>query len=200
MFCPTHPKMEFQNLDIRPVFNSNASDYEDALYFYVKFDSDCSICLEYHTNPYILPCGHIFCMECINDSIMSEFKDACCVCRRCFRLKDLKKVVFFFKNTINDFILFKRIDHNKSNLTFFEYPHATEYNENENATRVKHFYQSADGQLYFLNSKQKYLTKNKPLYLAGHIKRIERFEGSNHNMPEYKHMKRYQTFYIVTLQ
>ena len=47
----------------------------------MKDELTCSICLEQFKDPtFVVPCGHIFCKTCLNDSIMSKESPLCPFC------------------------------------------------------------------------------------------------------------------------
>ena len=51
---------------------------------------DCNICLDHVNSPYtILPCGHIFCSECISVYLKMSHIQRCPVCKECYRLSEV---------------------------------------------------------------------------------------------------------------
>ncbi|XP_019613545.1 PREDICTED: tripartite motif-containing protein 3-like [Branchiostoma belcheri] len=47
-----------------------------------KEELSCSICLELFTRPKVLPCGHIFCQDCLHDLASRQLPLLCPICRR----------------------------------------------------------------------------------------------------------------------
>ncbi|XP_019613514.1 PREDICTED: tripartite motif-containing protein 3-like [Branchiostoma belcheri] len=47
-----------------------------------KEELSCSICLELFTRPKVLPCGHIFCQDCLQDHARRQLPLLCPICRR----------------------------------------------------------------------------------------------------------------------
>ncbi|XP_078660708.1 tripartite motif-containing protein 2-like [Branchiostoma floridae x Branchiostoma belcheri] len=47
-----------------------------------KEELSCSICLELFTRPKVLPCGHIFCQDCLQDLASRKLPLLCPICRR----------------------------------------------------------------------------------------------------------------------
>ncbi|XP_078581874.1 uncharacterized protein LOC144865180 [Branchiostoma floridae x Branchiostoma japonicum] len=52
----------------------------------IREELTCSICLELFTRPKVLPCGHTFCQDCLQDHASRRVPLQCPVCRRQVRL------------------------------------------------------------------------------------------------------------------
>ena len=173
-------------IDKRPVFKNKTIEkaFKNAEFFFTTYNSDCPICLEFFENPQILPCGHCFCHLCVTMTL--EFTKNCPLCSEFFWI--FKPVKFYFTETIKEFILLRRLKsndvNNKNAINFYTFPFALEYFEedikinnrydectyqNRGITKFDDFYQSHDGQLYFLDPKTTKSLTTKPEYIYSKI-------------------------------
>lgn len=229
-------------IDNRPVYREGEIDksFDNSLYFYSKFTNNCPICLSYHEQPCIIPCGHSFCTACLTRLI--EFSNTCPVC--CSFFWASKPVKFFFLEEISTGITFRRLTTQDVSsivgIEFFEYPYCCYYydridissnqlldppsntlsslpHENIDFTSLPNnisfpfllkktnpqcnfvFYQSADGQLYFLNPKTYRNYKYFPKYIFGQIKNVYAYKGGECKYPELQHIPHHYHIYIVTI-
>lgn len=175
-------------LDIRPVYKTKHIEraFKNTLYFFVKYTTDCPICLSFFNDPQVLPCGHCYCHTCILRSV--KYSKICPMCADFFWI--YKPAKFFFVEEIRDQVLLRRCCNasitNSQARDFFDQPHSLEYfqeiPESSTSGRIelvshdrKHqrnheFYQSDDGQLYFLDPKVVRSFKSKPEYIFCNIK------------------------------
>ncbi|KAL6121985.1 hypothetical protein NUSPORA_01007 [Nucleospora cyclopteri] len=191
-------------VDMRPVYEdlSKKPFFDEAAYFYVNFQSDCAICLEYQKDPYIIPCGHVFCNGCLETAKNNDFGNKCCICLQKYT-KNPKPVKFFFVTEIKTHILFKKVTTNAvlQSKSFFNTPFATSFvlKGNRIPNENYSFYQSADGQLYFLHPLQFKALESKPEYFYVKIKQLQETSGNENKFNEFKHVEKLQKFYIVTV-
>ena len=214
--------------DNRPVFKPGERErsFDNCLYFYVRFTSNCPICLSYHEIPHVIPCGHSFCQECLTN--LMKFSRNCPICNTFYWAS--KPAKFFFVEEIGSTIIFKRLTTREietgASPGFFEYPYCCYYFERseETASLAQNvevlpqtsiqkntngqgqekppnsvFYQSADGQLYFLNPK---ITRNYrllPEYIYGHVKRVYMCRSCECADFELGHIPPNQSIYIVDI-
>ncbi|KAI5149633.1 hypothetical protein ENBRE01_1406 [Enteropsectra breve] len=208
--------------DLRPVYKNKAVEksFDNSLYFFSKFTGDCPICIEYHSDPHILPCGHAFCKECLQQS--ASFSRNCPVCNAFYW--NWKPVQFFFTEEIKGDILLKRVEIKSITegtwSSFYEYPYSCVYYENSeedpvvfleekprpvkrtsglNESQIEYFYQSVDGQLYFLDANDYKRYKHMPEYIYGKIKSCV-FQAMNCSLfPYLSHIPHSYFIHIVTL-
>lgn len=173
-------------IDKRPVFkNKNIEKaFKNAEFFFTSYNSDCPICLEFFENPQILPCGHCFCHLCVTMAL--EFTKNCPLCAEFFWI--FKPVKFYFTEAIEEFILLRKVQSydvgNSKAINFYTFPFALEYFEedilinnkqseniciNKQHTRHNDFYQSNDGQLYFLDPEITKAMASKPEFIYSKI-------------------------------
>jgi zinc finger of C3HC4-type, RING len=118
-------------IDKRPVYKKNEKKhcFDSALYFYSKYIGDCPICISYHDEPYVIPCGHSFCLACLKRS--SEFSSTCPICLEYYWA--FKPARLFFLDEIQSEMTFKRLEtRNVLDLQseeFYDNPFACFYNE-----------------------------------------------------------------------
>lgn len=174
-------------LDIRPVYKTKYIEraFKNTLYFFVKYTNDCPICLSFFDDPQVLPCGHCYCHGCILRSM--KYNKTCPMCADFVWI--YKPAKFFFVDEIKDQVLLRRRSNasitNSQAQDFFDQPHSLEYFQDisEGCTgqiefmphdRRHHknheFYQSDDGQLYFLDPKVVRGFKSMPEYIFCSIK------------------------------
>lgn len=268
-------------IDNRPVYRDRETQksFDNSLYFYSKFISNCPICLFYQEDPCIIPCGHSFCKNCLLR--LTEFSSRCPVCDAFFWAS--RPVRFFFFEQITASITFRRLESAELDGTdergFFEYPYCYCYYDSGGGTaegapgaisgepskaggadvppakgpedalqrlaispgagaqdrpqavpRIAlcsvqgiacsksprpaasgtHglagktppsfvFYQSADGQLYFLHPRTYKNYKTFPEFIFGRIKEVHSCHGGEHRHPELQHVPHNYTINIVTI-
>lgn len=254
-------------IDNRPVYRNKdvPKSFDNSLYFYSRFHSNCPICISYHMDPCIIPCGHSFCSECLKK--LSEFSKNCPVCSAFYWAS--KPVRFFFLEEIKIELLFKRLNTqevaNAECLRFFDYPYSCHYYDsgteeqtteegssvdavqekqadavitngditlyplkaasqrenvmttdrlvisraqgswkkssgtNDGSAKNYTFYQSADGQLYFLNPKTYKKYKALPEFIFGKIKHIHHCQADEARHPEFSHVPSNFQIHIVTI-
>lgn len=194
------------SLDKRPVYRHKNIEkaFKNAEYFFVRYSSDCPICLSFFVDPQVLPCGHCYCNVCLLACI--QYSRHCPLCHSFFWTH--KPARFFFVEEIRDSILLRRCHAGKTAACFYEHPFGLEYfeesifsndSESINSEAINRdnclinnskgnnkgnrkpeskqnrpnddiFYQSNDGQLYFLEPGIVRRMRSKPLYLYGRIK------------------------------
>lgn len=208
-------------LDKRAVYKNKSTErgFKNAEYYFVKYIMDCPICLDFFVDPQVLPCGHCYCQGCIKRC--SEYTKVCPMCAEFFWI--FKPVQFFFAQDIKDSVLLRRchsIDiYNSHSHNFHTYPFSLEYFEDVTVTNSEGvqtvvrrpenvsgrkltnfiFYQSNDGQLYFLDPKISNKMKSQPLYIYGRIR--ERYECSINyeRFPELSHIPPGVFIVVLTL-
>lgn len=173
-------------LDIRPVYKTKDIEraFKNTLYFFVRYTNDCPICLSFFVDPQVLPCGHCYCHGCILQS--TKYSKACPMCAAFFWI--YKPAKFFFVEEIKDQILLRKCCNasitNSQAKNFFDQPHSLEYFQEVSegssgrvelmlpGKRIQNheFYQSNDGQLYFLDPKVVRSFKTMPEYIFCTIK------------------------------
>lgn len=188
-------------LDKRPVYKNKKIEkaFKNAEYYFVKYVTDCPICLNYFENPQVLPCGHCYCRLCI--SVCVEYTNNCPMCAEFFWI--YKPAQFFFTQEIEDHVLFRKCCtadvSNSESINFYEQPFSLEYFEESLLGEVELvstskksdnsvFYQSNDGQLYFLDPKITYKMATKPLYLYSKIKEKYECYTNYEKYPELAHI------------
>lgn len=180
--------------DIRPVYKHRniVPTFDNALYFYAKFTANCPICISYHENPCVIPCGHTFCRECLDN--LGKYTRNCPVCNAFYW--SFRPVQFYIAQQLTDTLMFVRLNTSvilKDKVcTFFEDPYrysyfeaaaetssgiSLEYNskaasgQNKSGITPGHtFYQSIDGQLYFLNPTCTKHLKVLPQHIYGRVR------------------------------
>ena len=206
--------------DNRPVFKSGEMNrtFENCVFFYCKFSMDCPVCLSQHESPRIIPCGHVFCQHCLDG--LNAFTAHCPICNAHFRAS--KPAKFFFCEEITKHILFKRLSPGEVNYEphsgFFENPYRFYYYEPSGDTGASEtqsvlfeessntcdlsshfFYQSVDGQSYFLNPRVYKNYKSFPEYIYGRIKQMSFCKLSETELCELKHIPQNNYVHIVNI-
>jgi len=195
-------------LDKRPVYKNKSIErgFKNAEYYFVKYTMDCPICLDFFVNPQVLPCGHCYCQCCIQ--ACSEYAKTCPMCAEFFWI--FKPVQFFFAQDISDCVLLRRCHgievSNTHSVNFHTYPFSMEYFE-EAAAEIETvrrstdsvFYQSNDGQLYFMDPKASKQMKSHPLYIYGRIKDSYECLINYEKFPELAHIPAGVYIVILTL-
>ncbi len=216
--------------DIRPVYSTECRNkvvgFNDTLYFKVKFTDDCSICLCPHTDPHIIPCGHVFCKDCLVNAARTNhsFRNRCPHCLRVYT-HQFKPCVFFYQEKefrIGSGILLKLINSKQIQNADPKNIFATKYfipNSGQSVDLVPpssmggmefigkksmdknnlEFYQSADGQLIFLDPLTTNKFKEKFYYVFGRIRRMVQFSGNTNYYKELDHIERTQNFYVIDI-
>lgn len=191
-------------LDIRPVYKAKDIEraFKNTLYFFVKYTNDCPICLSFFVDPQVLPCGHCYCHGCIQQSV--KYSKACPMCDAFFWI--YKPAKFFFVEEIKDHVLLRRCCNasitNSHAKNFFDQPHSLEYFQEiteglsrkvelmlpNKRYRNHEFYQSNDGQLYFLDPRVVRGFKTMPEYIFCTIKAKHECFVSYDKYPELCHI------------
>lgn len=187
-------------LDKRPVFKNRKIEksFKNAEFYFTSYSSDCPICLDFYNNPQILPCGHCYCLLCISKSC--EFTKNCPICSEFFWIYKPVKFYFkeqIGESILLKRISVSEIKNNKKE-NFFEFPYSFEYflSDSDQVGDIQasgqigndiqtggdtesiksfvnsdnSFYQSNDGQLYFLDNKIAKSLKTHPTYIFIPIK------------------------------
>ncbi|KAI5170913.1 hypothetical protein PAEPH01_1549 [Pancytospora epiphaga] len=213
-------------MDVRPVYKDKyvSQSFDNTLYFYARFNGNCPICLSYHNTPCVIPCGHTFCSTCLDT--LSEFSRNCPVCTSFYWAS--RPVRFFFLEQISETVLFVRLRRSillsDSTTGFFDCPYHFSYYEslepseysskpdvslvspykyttNSDKQAADHtFYQSVDGQLYFIDPKTIILWRNLPKYVYGTIKSISSYKSSECKYKELAHIPSEYQIHIVVIE
>lgn len=210
-------------IDNRPVYKSRdvPETFDNTLYYYSRFNGNCPICISYHESPCIIPCGHTFCADCLER--LSAFTRSCPVCAAFYWAS--RPVRFFLAREISGEVLFVRLDSNdvakNSTRGFFEYPYGCHYYESEGTQEAPGrpaavtllspgpcakepaasttFYQSVDGQLYFLHPKITRQRRLLPEFIYGTVKTIRSCKSSECSHPELRHVPPHFQIHIVVI-
>lgn len=124
--------------DRRPVYKNSLvpKTFDNALSFFTKFSGDCSICISYHEDPHIIPCGHTFCCVCIEK--LKKYSTLCPICSSSFWTSKPTRFIFF-EISFNS-ALFRRLETRDvlsvNSKLFFEFPYCCYYYEGEHETKA----------------------------------------------------------------
>ncbi|KAI4291560.1 hypothetical protein PAPHI01_0834 [Pancytospora philotis] len=211
------------NADIRPVYKHKniPHAFDNALYFYAKYTSNCPICISYHEEPCIIPCGHIFCAQCLDR--LSSFSRCCPVCTA--GIWSSRPVRLYIAQGLSDTITFIRLTTSyvlsDSTCSFFECPYRYSYYEDQSeaepgaytapvhtlpdkspcgAVATHTFYQNVDGQLHFLNPKCTRHLKALPEYIYGKVKSIYTCKSQSCSYAELRHIPPNYEISVVTIE
>lgn len=204
--------------------------YEDILpdnisYLIANYTGDCPICLQYFCKPVTSYCEHIYCEECIYESL--EFSKECPVCRK--EISRLFNVDLHIRETNLEYICFKllsNIDMMIKNVSeYSKYPyekiyycqdvHKVSKDEKKSfcstlfvpkkAETKKYFYQSVDGQPYYLDNNlissiiRKEGIKNLPKYIFGKVLEIKEVVFKKDKSKSLGHLRDGSIIYITKI-
>ncbi|EOB13572.1 RING finger protein [Nosema bombycis CQ1] len=185
----------------------------------IKYSGDCPICLQFHTNPVTSYCEHVYCRDCIYESL--DFTLECPICKK--EISRLFDVHLNLKEDVGEFLCFKLLSDLEMTLRpeseYLKYPYQKIYflEEESNKPQKKsfksslyeikstptYFYQSVDGQPYFLDNEilsriiRREGIKNLPRLLYGKIESVkESLVGKKKNL---KHLHEETVIYIVKI-
>ncbi|KAF9758296.1 LON peptidase N-terminal domain and RING finger protein 3 [Nosema granulosis] len=189
-----------------------------------KYTGDCPICLQYFYQPVISFCEHVYCKECIYESL--EFSVECPICKK--EISQLFKVDLHIKEEISEYICLKLLcdaDMNIKNVSeYINYPYQKIYYSQDiqkkcktvkkrfssnlyvpNKDRKNYFYQSADGQPYFLDNQilssiiRREGIKGLPRYVYGKIEEIKEVVFAKERFKTLSHLDSGSIIYIIKI-